>query len=187
MPGDGMPPKSVPEAGQRLFFALWPDASVVYALGEAVSRVQGGRLSRPETLHLTLAFLGEVDGDRLAELDRIAGAADSKGFTWTVTYLGYWRHNRILWAGGAAPPALLELVEHLRKGLAAAGFSLSDAGRRFVPHVTLARRTPEPPAKLPEMVPIRWDCREFVLVRSKLSSRGAGYEIIGRWPLPNPG
>ncbi|MBL8440971.1 MAG: RNA 2',3'-cyclic phosphodiesterase, partial [Betaproteobacteria bacterium] len=47
-----MPPKSVPEAGQRLFFALWPDASVVYALGEAVSRVQGGRLSRPETLHL---------------------------------------------------------------------------------------------------------------------------------------
>ena len=51
----------------RLFFALWPPEDLSRALAdgaEALARRFGGKPARRETIHLTLAFLGEVDAAR---------------------------------------------------------------------------------------------------------------------------
>lgn len=135
---------------------------------------------RRDTLHLTLAFLGDIPTERVAEARGVADAITTGPFDLTLDGLGYWRHNRILWAGGPVPPRLTFVVDALGDGLRAAGFTLD--ARPFVPHVTLLRdaRCAELPGQ-PQS--ISWPVRELVLAESRLSSGGARYEIIGRWPL----
>lgn len=166
----------------RIFFAVWPDEAVGKTLHDLAREAQkscGGRLMRRETLHLTLAFLGDVADDRAADAKRAADAVAAPAFDMTLGQLGYWKHNRILWAGGASPQ-LAALAEALGDGLRTAGFRLD--ARPFVAHMTLLRdaRCRETPV-LAE--PVAWPVSEFVLVESRLSSAGASYEAIGRWPL----
>lgn len=134
---------------------------------------------RRETLHLTLAFLGEVSEARVAAARRVADAVAAASFDLPLDRLGYWKRNRILWAGGVSPPLTL-LVNNLNDGLRAAGFALD--ARPFVAHMTLLRdaRCNEVPM-LAE--PVAWPVAEFALVESKPSNEGASYETIGRWPL----
>lgn len=142
----------------------------------------GGRAMKRETVHLTLAFLGDVPDDRLAEARCVADAVSGEPFDIALDELGYWKHNRILWAGGVSPPLTL-LAKDLNDGLRSAGFRLDS--RPFVAHMTLLRdaRCAQTPA-LAE--PVVWPVTEFVLVESTLSREGARYEAIGRWPLATP-
>ncbi len=167
----------------RCFFALWPDAEVVERLHRIAADAHqscGGRLMRRDTLHLTLAFLGDISLERVADARRIADAIVARPFDLMLDCLGYWRHNRIFWAGGAVPPRLTFLASALGDALRDAGFTLD--ARPFAPHVTLLRdahcaTTPT----LSEA--IAWPVREFVLAESRRSSSGAHYEIVARWPL----
>jgi 2'-5' RNA ligase len=140
----------------------------------------GGRVMRRDTLHLTLAFLGDIPVTRVTDAKRVADRITAEPFNLTLDRLGYWRHNRILWAGGAVLPRLTFVADALAVGLRAAEFTLD--ARPFAPHVTLLRdaHCAETPA-LPQS--IDWPVREFVLAESRLSSAGARYEIIGRWVL----
>lgn len=134
---------------------------------------------RRDTLHLTLAFLGDLSSDRVAEARRVADAIVAPQFDLVLDRLGYWRHNRILWAGGVSP-RLTFVAAALVDGLRAADFALD--ARPFVPHLTLLRDAycGEPPPLPPG---IGWSVNEFVLAESRLSGDGARYEIVGRWPL----
>ena len=104
---------------KRLFFALWPDDALrqkLHALGEEIlgncsmrcstSAIPGvvgnyrGRRIPPENLHLTLAFLGSVDAERQACLERMALAIRSPAFTLTLDQAGFWPRKGLLWAGG---------------------------------------------------------------------------------------
>jgi 2'-5' RNA ligase len=171
---------------KRCFFALWPDealADALYALGRASQAVCGGRLMRRESLHLTLAFLGDIPTDRVADAMGVVEAITVEPFELTLDRVGYWKHNRILWAGGVSP-RLTFLADALNAGLRAAGFGLDT--RPFSPHVTLLRdaRCSAAPV-LSE--PFAWRARELVLAESRRASDGARYEIVSRWPLVQPG
>jgi 2'-5' RNA ligase len=166
----------------RLFFAIWPDAAAVKALHDtarAARRSCGGRLMRQDALHLTLAFLGEIPAARWIDATAVAAEIVVAPFTLTLDRLNYWKHNRILWAGGESEP-LAALASSLQTGLRAAGFQLET--RPFVAHMTLLRdaRCPAPPSL---DAPIAWPVTEFTLVESSLSAAGARYEIVGRWPM----
>lgn len=166
----------------RVFFAVWPDAAAAARLHEvarANGKVCGGRVMRRDSLHITLAFLGDIPAERLAELKSIAGAVVVQPFDLAVDRLGYWRHNRILWAGADAAP-LTALAGQLAARLASAGFRFDP--RPFVAHMTLLRDA-ERAGALAMRDPVRWPVTEFLLVRSGLSPAGAHYEAIGRWPL----
>lgn len=149
----------------------------------------GGRATRRNTIHLTLAFLGEVPESRLAELCALADSVQGPSFTMVLDRLGYWRHNRLLWAGSQAPVAPLgELVRQLRNALANSGFLVDAEKKGFVPHVTLVRKIPastEPRENqhFSSFESLTWRADRFVLVRSRLSSSGSEYLILREFSL----
>jgi 2'-5' RNA ligase len=166
----------------RLFFAVWPSAAAAIQLAKVAQRAHGfcgGRAMREETLHLTLAFLGEVPAAKQDEARRAANNVQAAPFQVKLDRLAYWRHNRIVHAGGDCPD-LVSLAAKLAANLRERGFALD--ARPFAAHATLVRDAvcPEPPAIAFD---IRWPVAEFVLARSRRSADGAGYAIVGRWPL----
>lgn len=167
-------------ARQRLFFALWPDAGVrerLAAYARAAQARCGGRLMRPQNLHLTLAFLGDTDTVRLEALMAAAAAVAPRRFALAVDRVEYWCHNRIVWAGTAAVPAeLAQLVGDLRAVLEGAGFRFDR--KPFVPHVTLLREAHV--ATLPPLEPVRWAAHGFALLRSE---PGRDYAVVREWSV----
>ena len=167
----------------RLFFALWPDDTARAALadwGRRIHRVTGGHPTRAETIHQTLAFLGDCEPARLAAVEGAAGRVHPRRFELVLDRAGVWNHNRIAWAGtSAVPPELAALVADLRAALVEARFALDR--KPFVPHLTLVRNTRHGGA-LPALEPIRWPITGFVLVRSQLRADASDYAIQGRWP-----
>lgn len=168
----------------RLFFALWPDEAArrqLEALGAAMRKACGGRPTRPENLHLTLVFLGEVEAARLAEVKSAGDAVRVPPFELRFREPGYWFHNRIAWVAPADPPrALFDLVAGLQDALVVHGFPREE--RPYVPHLTLLRHARCTGGEWPR-VDIAWPVREFTLVSSRLSEDGAAYERLLSWPL----
>lgn len=170
-------------ASKRLFFALWPDAGAARQLhetGRELQEVCGGRAMARETLHVTLAFLGQVPVERLPELDAIAEALTADAFDLHLDRLGYWSHNHVLWAGCLEPSAaLMALAEGLQTRLREAGFALEN--RSFAPHVTLLRKAQrESPVPLARV--ISWQAREMLLVES-VPGGATRYVPLSRWNL----
>jgi 2'-5' RNA ligase len=166
----------------RLFFALWPDDAARAALERwsgAIHRVAGGRATRADSIHMTLAFLGDCEPGRLDELKAVAAGVSVGPFELVLDENGYWKHNRIAWAGASQIPAALEtLVSDLRAALAAARFAFDP--KPFVPHVTLVRKA-QPGFVMPALEPIRWQVTGFVLVRSVMRPAGSDYLVEARW------
>ena len=164
----------------RLFFALWPDEPTRSGLHDLSARMRkacGGRRIGRDNIHATLAFLGERPEAELPSLLGAAAGVRASAFDLSLDETGYWKHNRIAWAGASAPPAqLAELAASLRQGLSGAGIA-SDP-KPFVLHVTLLRDA-SPPREALSADPIRWPVAEFALVQSV----GGRYSILARWPL----
>ena len=166
----------------RLFFALWPDDPVRAQLAHwsrELHAVCGGRATRPENLHVTLAFLGSVDEARVDEVERAAGRVAARRYSLILDQPGYWKHNRIAWAGASVVPLELEsMVSELRSALTRSHIGFDSKG--FVSHVTLLRDAREPKA-MPVLEPIAWGLDGFALVQSVTSPRGSRYEIRKSW------
>lgn len=177
---------------RRVFFALWPDhesAGRLAALGRNHAG-SGSRLTRPEMLHLTLAFIGSVTSPQVAVLEEIGGAARAGAFDLSIDRLGFWPQGGILWAGCArTPEPLRRLAEALVSALRAAGFAVDHrAGHALVPHVTLARHVRC--SSVPSLeTPVQWRARKFLLVESHLHPSPARYETLASFAMSeaNPG
>jgi RNA 2',3'-cyclic 3'-phosphodiesterase len=165
----------------RVFFALWPAATVarrLHALARTLQRECGGRVMRTDTLHLTLAFLGDQTPERVAESIEIARRIEFAPFSLNMDTVGCWMHNRIVWAGCAAPaPELALLAAALESELGAAHFPLEK--RDFTPHMTLVRNALRRPAPKP-LDAISWNVGELVLVASERKADGAHYRVLER-------
>ncbi|MEK7795988.1 MAG: RNA 2',3'-cyclic phosphodiesterase [Pseudomonadota bacterium] len=186
---------------KRLFFALWPDDALrqkLHALGEEIlgncsmrcstSAIPGvvgnhrGRRIPPENLHLTLAFLGSVDAERQACLERMALAIRSPAFTLTLDQAGFWPRKGLLWAGGTSPAELLALVQEINQCLRTCG--LVPETRPYQVHLTLARNVRG--LRLDRdraVVPLAWKVSQFALVASQTLPEGACYEVLRTWKL----
>lgn len=170
------------DAAPRVFFALWPSPAQQQRLAAAARAQQaicGGRVSRPETLHLTLLFLGPVDAARMGALQAAAAKVQLQPFTLQLRQLACWPRQRIAYAapGGPCEPLSL-LVEDLRQQVAAAGFAFDDRG--FKPHVTLLRKIEHavPPVVLPRVI-LR--VRGFDLMASVPTAQGHAYRRLASW------
>ncbi len=136
---------------------------------------------RPETYHVTLAFLGEIGEpeaslavDALDEVCERCGAvrlsADGLG--------AFGRpHDATLWLGIALTEELRALAEAVRSGLEERGIAYDR--KAFRPHITLARRARLPQGDLPELVfPDPERAYRVALFKSELSQEGASYKEL---------
>ena len=188
-----------PVRSRRLFFALWPDAAqrtaLVHASHKSV-RSCGGRPVPDHNLHATLAFLGSVPEERVAELDGIAraGAREFRGggpLLLTFDRLEHWARPQILVAlgpdehGAAGAPhagAASALAATLKDATAAAGFS-PDL-KLFHAHVTVARKVRHAPP--PEAThAVHWEFAAFALIESRTLPQGPLYSVVACYPLVN--
>jgi 2'-5' RNA ligase len=166
----------------RLFFALWPDAPAAAALAERARELAlrcGGKPVPQDKIHLTLAFLGDLDAGRLPDAMRAPGGLELAGFDMVLDQVGSFRGARVAWAGcRETAHGLADLQSGLVRHLAAAGFPPDE--RPYAAHVTLARKIALPVARsaMPE---IRWRARELALVRSELGK--GSYSTLAAWKL----
>lgn len=140
---------------RRLFVAIFPPEPALEHLGvlvDGLAVARGGgaaaRLTLREGWHLTLAFLGPVPSERLADAESAMARATRQwlatraaaGLTLCLTGGGTFGtgDRQILWAGvGGDLLGLHELAEAVRAGLAAAGLRTDPRG--FQPHLTISR------------------------------------------------
>ncbi len=158
----------------------------------ALRALEGVRPVRAEQLHLTLRFIGEVDGGLEAPLAREIGAAtaESPGFPIRLRAAGVFpshRRARVLWVGVEEAPALAALQRSVEEAVVRAG--VAPDPRPFRPHVTVGRiRRPPPPVGLVGAIArVRFeatvDVRRVSLMRSELLSRGARHTEVAACQL----
>lgn len=168
----------------RVFFALWPAAGESRALAEwqtGLKDLCGGRLMRPDTLHVTLLFLGDMDMSHLEVLIQAVSKIRVEKFKLCFDQARYWEHNHILYAApGSVPDALQKLVGELR-------LCMPDLkAEQFNPHVTLLRNALCSDVNLPKMSACNWQINDFVLVQSAPLAGVANYLVLARFPLLAP-
>jgi 2'-5' RNA ligase len=176
----------------RLFTALDLPPDIRERLVMLQSGVPGARWIRPENLHVTLRFIGEVDEHVVEDLDAALGRTVAPGFELRLEGVGYFgpvKRPANLWAGVERSDAIQFLHDKIDRALVAAGLSPDD--RKFRPHVTLARlkadsRTDRIGRWLEENALFRAGpipVSRFVLYRSHLGSDGSVYEPLMEYPL----
>ncbi|CAM3361226.1 RNA 2',3'-cyclic phosphodiesterase [Halomonas lysinitropha] len=166
----------------RLFLALVPPLELRQRLGELAELAQarcGGRRMPEESLHLTLAFLGEVADARMEELVHWVSAMAIAPGEWRLDHWGSFRRPGIVWVGGRSS-ALERLHASVWDELASFGFS--DRPGHFVPHVTLLRRARRQETQNLPAIDMTWPYRQLSLVRSFTEDDGARYQILARSP-----
>ena len=176
----------------RAFVAVFPPSDVrreALAWARRWSLDDRVRWSRPENVHLTLKFLGEVRAESLddirAALERVC--TQHAPFNAALTELGAFpsaQRARILWIGvGAGSDRLTCLAADVDEALAPLGFER--VNRPYVPHLTLGRVRGHP---LRLDLPFGAEGTKFrvgriELTESRLTARGAAYQSIGDFTL----
>ena len=164
---------------ERLFFALWPDESTRAAIARWQQEwdwPSRAGPAKPERLHLTLHFLGDVEVTHLPGLVQAMQAVPFAPFDLQLGKGEVWPNGVAVLVPTTVPHELGELHAAMSEQLRA--LSLPVEERPYRPHVTLARRAfGAVPASNP---PLRWRANDgFVLVRSLPG--GAGYQILNRF------
>ena len=124
----------------RLFVAIDPSAPVRDALARLSHGVPGAKWVAPEQFHLTLRFIGAVEGALYDEIVEALGDVEAPAFRLAFVGVGHFPPRgapRVLWAGvndGAAPGRLHDRIEARLRQL-----GVAPDRRGFAPHVTLAR------------------------------------------------
>src|SRR5207245_2498957 len=125
---------------------------------------------RPERLHVTLHFLGDVPPERVLDLRYVLGPIRALPFDLNFTRHEMWQHGMAVLRPDNSPTQLRRL--HGRIGLALAEIGVKSEDRVYRPHVTLARRAggATPPLPAPD---VKWEMRDgFVLVQTLSGGRG---------------
>jgi 2'-5' RNA ligase len=180
----------------RAFIAIDLPERLRAALAEAQevfrSACHDARWTRPEGIHLTLKFLGEIsDAQTKQVVEALAQIGPFEPFFVEAKGFGFFpqvHRPRVFWAGVEAPPALAELAARVESRMEKIGFARED--RAFNPHLTLARfQVPRPQPALEAAVAARatdllgkFEASEFFLFESKLSPQGAQYRKVLRFP-----
>jgi 2'-5' RNA ligase len=175
----------------RLFIAIEFSDDIKRLLNRLRTDIPGARWVPMGQIHLTLAFLGEVDDITLKLLSERLTTIRSPGFQLRFSGTGCFpdrRRPRVLWVGLEPEPRLSELAERVRDAVTACNIPREE--RTFSPHITLARlkfpATREAfgfldQSQQPEIPSVT--VGEFILFQSQLTPQGAIHTPVRRFPL----
>jgi 2'-5' RNA ligase len=180
----------------RTFVAVDLSADVQRRAGQLIQRLghdaEGCKWVDPQNLHLTLAFLGEVDETEIPAVCRSVAAAAGSFRSVEIEARGIGafpdaRRPHTIWMGiGAGRDELIDLQDQVARVLERLGFPRER--RRFQPHVTLGRqRRGLASAALVEKLAQWQDIElgtclidEVVTYSSRLDRRGPTYAVLAR-------
>lgn len=174
----------------RLFVGLALPEAVSARLALLSGGIPGARWVEARNLHVTLRFVGEVDETMAAEMDAAMAAVRAPAFALSLTGFGTFGRSKPnhLWVAVERAAPLLHLQGRVETALARLG--LVPEGRKFLPHVTLARFKESPVGRVQDFIarnsPFQagpWNVEHFVLFRSHLGRSGAEYEALADYPL----
>ena len=175
----------------RLFVALDIPDEIRRQLGAMTSGLPGAKWTRPENLHLTLRFIGEVDRAARDDVESALSRLLVPAFSLSLEGLGHWESKgkpRVLWAGVTPSDALEHLQHRIETAVVSAG--QPPERRRFKPHVTLARLAGTSDAQLSEWLgrtrlaqTAPFEVGSFTLYRSFLKKDGPVYRQECTYPL----
>ena len=144
----------------RLFIAINFDDKTkdeILAVQSRLKKMGQGRFTAPENLHLTLAFLGEVYEEDVADLKSLMNDIEVPAMDLRFSRVGAFRNeSELWWIGLDEDPKLMALQEKLIRYLKADGFSPD--GKKFRPHITLAREMHLGRVEYRELLPQKFTC-----------------------------
>lgn len=174
----------------RLFTAV----EIPPMVGEALAMLRGGlpgaRWIDPENYHLTLRFIGDIDDALARDVAQVLGGVARASFELRLDGLDAFggRKPRAVFAAASANPALAELQAEHERLLRRIG--LAAEGRKFSPHVTLARLRGTSARQVADYLAARAGFRSasfrierFVLFSSRASVGGGPYVVEAAYPL----
>ncbi len=177
----------------RLFVGIALPETVRDRLAMLESGIPGAKWVRPENLHLTLRFIGEVDGGAAHDIDAALAAVEARPFPLAFSGLGCFdRKGKVhtLWVGVDKCEPLMRLQAKIETALVRAG--LEPERRKFKPHAAIARMRNglAPGPKIGAYLEANnrfaagpFDVDRFVLFRSHLGRDAAHYEELADYPL----
>ncbi len=174
----------------RIFTALEIPDDVSQLLSLLRGGVPGARWIDPENYHLTLRFIGDVDADVANEVASILTRIERKSFELRLEGLSAFggRKPRAIVANAANTPALMELQAEHDRLIQRVG--LEPEGRKYTPHVTLARTRDSSSWEVADYLAERAAFRSmsftvsrFVLYSSRASVGGGPYVVEDAYPL----
>ena len=193
----------------RLFVGLDIDDAIRSRIARFLDGVRGfapdARWVKPESLHVTLKFIGEQPEDKVENVKRALGTITANRFEMNIRGYGFFpgpRMPRVFWVAIEAGKALTSLAATVDEQLAALGVAKEE--HAFNPHLTLARGAggPGSPRRQKGDRPNRsfWPlqeklsalpapefgtmtAREFFLYRSQLSPGGSKYTKLAGFGL----
>jgi 2'-5' RNA ligase len=175
----------------RLFTGLEIPKDVAFALSLKRGGLHGARWIDPENYHITLRFIGDVDYATADEVtDALDRLAHSEAFVLRLDHLGSFGGDkpRALYAGVEVNTTLIRLRAAQERVLQRLG--LPPEGRKFTPHVSLARLRGTSAAEIARFIalsgrfqPLEFAVGRFVLFSSKDSVGGGPYLVEQAYPL----
>ncbi|HJX84418.1 MAG TPA: RNA 2',3'-cyclic phosphodiesterase [Candidatus Angelobacter sp.] len=181
----------------RVFIALDIADSIRQSITEYVNRVRGlapdARWARPESLHVTLKFIGEASDARVQEIKNALSTVQAAPFAIKFQDVGFFpnpKSPRVFWVGMSAGEALPQLAATVDAALVKVGVPGEEKAYR--PHLTVARTGSGPGAKH-QLQPLAnaeappqfgtMMAREFWLYRSEPQRGGSRYTKLERFGL----
>lgn len=175
----------------RLFIAIAiPEAikNEIAGLGRSIPR------ARPvpvEQMHLTVKFIGEVEGSRLLDIQSVLMEISRPQFTLCLHGVGTFPPRgtpRVLWAGVHPLDNLMTLHRSVEGKLSE--IAIPREKQKYSPHLTLARLNNSPPKHLQQFLAGNAFLRTpdftvsaFSLHKSQLTNNGAKHTLIASYPL----
>ena len=169
----------------RLFVAIDPPDDIKRSLMDICFGVPGARWTDETRMHVTLRFIGEVDGGVFEDAREALATVQFEPFEMTVKGLGFFPPRKApetLWAGVEGNDKLVQLRNRVESALGRAG--LARESRKFAPHIVLAKIKETPPGRLAGFLGQHallkfppFTVEEFHLYSSHLSSERALHTI----------
>ena len=169
----------------RLFIAVDPPGTIKKNLETMSFGIPGARWVAPEQLHLTVRFIGDVDGALFHDIRNLLEEVTIPPFVIQIKGVGHFPPRgkpRVIWAG-------LEKIDPgqvLRKIIDSVlmKVGLEPEGRKFSPHITLARLKNTPLNKVPNFLAGNslfsqepFQVHDFKLYSSTLTQKGAVHTV----------
>lgn len=183
----------------RTFLAIDLPEEIKSELGKIQKRlrpkIEGVRWTRPEGIHLTLKFFGNVAGDDCGSISEAVKSAITgvKPLNLELGTIGAFpgpTRPRVIWIGvGGQTKELIDLTKELDRNFERIGFP--PEGRAFKPHLTLGRlRVPGSAVGFPKVLEEgknyqagSFRCTGLTLFRSDLKPTGAVYTRLEEFPF----